>query len=81
MRELQQSVQNVVSSPTSVASVSVATTATGVGAYLELLSPILGILATVAGITLSIMLAIKTYKEIKIKNLQIEEIEEHNGKD
>jgi hypothetical protein len=72
---LQQSVVDAISRPTSAASVSVATTATGIGAYLEIISPLLGVVATLAGITLSIVLAYRAYMDIKIKRVELEKLE------
>lgn len=77
--KLIESVGNVASSPVSVASVSVSSIGAGIGAYLELLSPIVGLLAAMAGLTLSLMLAYKTYMDIKIKKVQLEDLEEHHN--
>jgi hypothetical protein len=77
-QELQQSVVNAVSSQKGAASVAVGSMGAGSGAYFELLSPIVGLLAALAGLGLSIALIVKTYKEIKLKDLQIKDFEENH---
>jgi hypothetical protein len=77
-QELQQSVVSAVSSPKGAASVAVGSMGAGGGAYFELLSPVVGFLAALAGLGLSIVLIIKTYKEIKLKDLQIKDFEENH---
>lgn len=76
---MQQSVINAASKPVSVASVSVATTATGVGAYLEVFTPVVGLMAVVAGLLLSAMLAYKTYIDIRIRKIELDKLEDSNG--
>jgi hypothetical protein len=80
--ELLKSVVDVANRPANAASVSVGSIGAGLGAYLEWLSPIVGLLAALAGLTLSVMLAIRAYYNIKMDKLRLEELEEeHNGSD
>jgi hypothetical protein len=58
----------------------VATTASGVSTYFELISPMLGVVATLTGITLSITLAYKAYIGIKLDRLKLRELEKSIGR-
>ena len=77
--ELQQSVVNVVSKPAGVVSVSVATTATGLGAFLEIITPAVGLCAAMAGLMLSILLSYKTYIDLRIRKIELDRLEDSNG--
>jgi hypothetical protein len=77
-QELQQSVVDAVSSPKGAASVAGGSMAAGGGAYLEILSPLVGLLAALAGLGLSIMLIIKTWNENKLNNMKIKDFEDNH---
>ena len=80
MREqLQQSVADVISRPMSAASVSAVTTASGVSTYFELISPVFGVLATIAGIMLSMALIYKTVIGIQLDRLKLKELEKEQN--
>lgn len=80
---LHQSALNAASSPASAASVSVMTVGTGVSTFLEIFPPLLGLIASMLGILLSILLArnyIKLWQvinvDLELKRKQIQAIDE-----
>ncbi|MCK5132049.1 MAG: hypothetical protein KAR40_07865 [Candidatus Sabulitectum sp.] len=77
--DLLKSAVDVANKPASAASVGVASIGTGMGAYLELLSPVVGLLAATAGLILSVMLAVKAYYAIRLQKIRIEDLENGNG--
>jgi hypothetical protein len=78
--ELPKSVIDVASRPLHAAGVSAATMGTGVSTYLEVLPPIVGLAASLAGLVLTILLGrnyIKKWelmdREIKIMDVKLKE--------
>ena len=76
--QLQQSVENAVNSQASAASVSVLTLGSGLSTAFQVLPVAVGVLTSMAGLILSLILIRKAYYSTKLIKAQIDSIK--NGK-